>query len=350
MEYRENTVSDAKFAIIQKNIAELNFECSDILCKRCFAILEYVRVIFEDFLGLWSFDETIRFLSEGNLRDLIAKFVSAENIELPEELCEKETKRLSRQLTRFDEMYLCSKLVAACEKHFGVSGTEALVGALLHLNLVSFDDAESAHTAKKLNGPDRIACLKNSYTDKAYERWKNLLYEPIVSYCGNFTDVCEAVYYGNTKFCILPVENSKEGRLSAFYQLIRKYDLKIVSCCYVQSSDGEEATKFALLKKSLDFEVLYRDEVYFEFFTALESANLLCDILSAADDFGLRLIRMDSMPLDYAVNEYSYNLIFAVQNADFAAFLCYLKLKAPRFVTVGLYDDAKRNSGVGRKT
>ena len=82
MEYRENTVSDAKFAIIQKNIAELNFECSDILCKRCFAILEYVRVIFEDFLGLWSFDETIRFLSEGNLRDLIAKFVSAENIEL----------------------------------------------------------------------------------------------------------------------------------------------------------------------------------------------------------------------------------------------------------------------------
>ena len=129
MEYRENTVSDAKFAIIQKNIAELNFECSDILCKRCFAILEYVRVIFEDFLGLWSFDETIRFLSEGNLRDLIAKFVSAENIELPEELCEKETKRLSRQLTRFDEMYLCSKLVAACEKHIRNRGAGGSLAA-----------------------------------------------------------------------------------------------------------------------------------------------------------------------------------------------------------------------------
>ena len=339
MERWKNTESDDKFDVMNKNILELNQESADAFCKRCFAVEERADVIFEDVLKFDTLDENVQFLSDGGLRDFMHDFLIDGSLPTQKNICNSELVSAFRQIGRIEEIVLCSHAVTACRERFGIVDSEILAGALLRSNLASFDDG-AVTGAKRSGGADKIACLKNSYTDKAYDRFKHLFYEPSVSYCENFVSVCEEVYYGNANFCILPVENSKEGRLSSFYQLIRKYDLKIVSCCTAHSANKDDRTKFALLKKSFDFDVLYRDELYFEFFATLDDTDLLSDILSAVTDFGLKIVRVDSLPLEYSDAEYSYDLVIKVEKSRFADFLCYLKIKAPRFVPLGLYDFA----------
>lgn len=189
---------------------------------------------------------------------------------------------------------------------------------------------------------NRISYLRNAYADTAYSRFAEVLRDPTVTYCDDFNGVCEDVYYGRAGMCILPVENSGEGRLAAFGNLISKYDLKIVLACRVTSPPSGADTKFALLKKNVERLQLIDDAPrsgYFEFILTLpERGAVLSDILYSASCFGLKLCKADSIPVSYADTEYAHSLLFCIDGAELSGFLCYLSLEAPQFTPVGIYD------------
>lgn len=192
--------------------------------------------------------------------------------------------------------------------------------------------------------PNRIAYLRNVYADAAYSRFGAVLREPTVTYCDDFTAVCEDVYYGRASLCIIPIENSAEGRLAVFRNLINKYELKIVMTCPVPSPGSGNETRFALLKKNFEKMTLLgqpKKTDMFEFSVTFSGTDPdsagLSDILTAGRCFGLKLCKVDSSPVSYSDTEYVYNIVFCTDGAEFACFVLWLSLEAPQFMPVGLY-------------
>lgn len=205
--------------------------------------------------------------------------------------------------------------------------------------------AEDYFTADVVaQAPNRIAYLRNAYTDAAYSRFSAVLREPTVTYCDDFPSVCEDVYYGRASLCILPIENSSEGRLATFRNLISKYELKIVMTCLTVTSENGTETRFALLKKNIERIPLVgqpKKTDLFEFsiiITDIEPASAdLLDILTAAKYFGLTLYKVDSTPVSYSDTEYTQNLVFSTDGAELDSFIFYLSLEAPQFIAIGIY-------------
>lgn len=73
----------------------------------------------------------------------------------------------------------------------------------------------------------RIAYVRNPLSETAYGRFLSFLPEAAGNAFDHFQDICEEVYNGICEYCLLPVSNSSEGRLSRFCGMILKYDLKM---------------------------------------------------------------------------------------------------------------------------
>lgn len=171
-----------------------------------------------------------------------------------------------------------------------------------------------------------ISYLKSSYADRAYDRFSQELKDPKVLYGDDFAEVCENVYYGRCTYCILPIENTVDGRLAGFRGLIIKYGLKIASICRVKLGEEGE-TVFALLKKSLSLshregELLFDVRVF----------GALYPLLTAAEACGMCLIAASSAP----GREEAYDLVFHISPQGFCGFLCFLHLEYPGFIPVGI--------------
>lgn len=197
--------------------------------------------------------------------------------------------------------------------------------------------AQLRERARRTRG-SLICYLRNSYADTAYSSLCRVVKNPRVTYAADFTTVCEEVYYGRADFCILPVENSSEGALSAFRALIAKYELHTAARCVVDRSEYDSAV-FALLTKNMAYFGGGTD-TYFEISFSPGADASLPDALLAASCFGLDAERVDTVR---ASSEYgglapSCDIAFRCGGADIDAFLCYLALSAPRSVPLGMYD------------
>ena len=187
----------------------------------------------------------------------------------------------------------------------------------------------------------RIACMRNSYTDTAYDIFSRQLKDPTVMYSTDFINVCEDVYYSRANLCILPIENSTDGNLVSFRNLINKYELKTVMTCSVDTTYNNY-TKFALLKKNIEnirLKSHARYHSFLEFSITMSNAKTLSALLKAAESYNLRLHKIDSVPVTYSENEYSYEIVIALNESEFdlMCFICYLCLEMPQFTPVGLY-------------
>lgn len=184
---------------------------------------------------------------------------------------------------------------------------------------------------------NRISYQKNSYTDRAYELFSALLPEPRAAYAHSFPSVCEDVYNGLCEYCILPLENSTEGRLQSFSRLIAEYELKIAATCEVQTGEGR-STRFALLRKNailLDgAEGLPR---LFELACQMGEYPEAEDLLSVARICGLPLLRAECTASSEIGTGGSLNALFTTEKGNLTAFLLYLAMELPSAVPVGIY-------------
>ena len=197
---------------------------------------------------------------------------------------------------------------------------------------------------RNLEKDPKIAYLKNAYSDKAFLIFSKLLGSPSVSYQTDFESVCEEVYYGRADMCILPLDSSRDAKLIGFCRLIDRFELKIVLTCDISSPDGGVTTRYALLRKNLAFTVPLPPESDTRFlelsFVPTEGIEL-ADVLSAASSFGLKLYKVDAIPLSYSDNEFSYDVVFYCPDRSVEPFALYMALSAPQYETLGVYAHIK---------
>ena len=115
--------------------------------------------------------------------------------------------------------------------------------------------------------------------------------------------------------------------------------------CSVDTSHSNY-TKFALLKKNIEKikikSVNMKTQNFFELSVTLAKPSELTAILLAAEFYKLKLYKIDSTPLTYSDNEYSYDVIFITDSGKIQNFICYLFLEIPQFTPVGLYAYLKK--------
>lgn len=211
----------------------------------------------------------------------------------------------------------------------------------------------------------RIAYMSNAFADKAYIRFAEHMEGCRTAHFHSFVDACEEVRSGLCEYCILPLENTSDGKLVGFSRLIIKYRLRIVSVCDIQNRAGVSGsiTRFALLCKADEewygneyltqaLEKISREHTshQIEILHTSPSAPSFSDLLAAADFCGLRLVRADTLPAgeEYALlsgaqwkssTEASPLIcgVWDVQNAQLAPFLCFLAIEASEDRLLGLY-------------
>ncbi len=176
---------------------------------------------------------------------------------------------------------------------------------------------------------ETVSYVRSSYADTAYLAFAAAMSGPKVLYGHEFAEVCENVYYNRCAYCLLPVENSSDGRLAGFRGLILKYGLKIVAVCRVKDAVTEGHTLFALLKKSL----VLPDGGGVRFFEFQAQALDLFSLLASAEACGMRLRGIAST----AGRPDRYDLVMQIDERGFCGFLSLLHLEYPDFVPLGIY-------------
>ncbi len=178
-----------------------------------------------------------------------------------------------------------------------------------------------------------VSYMKSSYADTAYRAFTETMTDPKVLYGHDFAEVCENVYYGRCAYCILPVENSIDGRLAGFRGLIMKYGLKIITVCQVEDSAAESHTLFALLKKNMVIPT-EESEGFFEF--CVETSDLH-SLISGAEACGMHLISISSVP----GGAQHYDMVMQICEEGFCGFLSLLHLEYPSFIPIGMFGERK---------
>lgn len=156
-------------------------------------------------------------------------------------------------------------------------------------------------------------------------------------YGASFKDACEDVYYGRSEFCILPISNTSEGKLSGFGKLIAKYELKIVLSCNINTQDSGY-TKFVLLKKNIEYTEIKGKSVGLDFVIPQSDGERLPFLLNAAEFFGMTDIGISSTPAEYLNHGFSHDICCTAKaDSDICGFLCFLALEFPSYEQTGIY-------------
>ncbi len=198
------------------------------------------------------------------------------------------------------------------------------------------DFFKSQHSLKK-DVTQKLSYVQNHYTNLAFSKFSKQFKGLQAYYQSRFDTICEDVYNERCEFCILPIENTSEGKLVSFYSLIDKYDLKILSACAIDNDD-RKSTLFALLGKN--FSVLKKNigSFFFEFAVTTGDFSSVAEILAVAEHFSLKLRRIDSLPLSYNDEAFSYHIILELESAsEITPFLIYLSANVPQYTPIGLF-------------
>lgn len=187
----------------------------------------------------------------------------------------------------------------------------------------------------------KITFPKNKYNDEAFERFALRINGAKAIYSASINASCEAVAEGSCEFCILPIENSIEGKLFSFYSLLERYELKI---CAAVDIDTEEDShiRFALVCRGCrepSERVLRSTPHTFEFFLLDSNGEFLFDLLELARLCSAELISVDTRPVPYDAQAKRYILSFKLMGTDAILFRALLPLTYDGYTPIGLYRD-----------
>ena len=187
-------------------------------------------------------------------------------------------------------------------------------------------------------GADKIAYVKNTFSDNAYLQFSADLHHPRAANFDSFSDVCEEVYNGICEYGILPILHERDGKLFRFYSLLEKYELRIVGACDVPCIEqgGVTVTRYALIRKSLP---LGRDEdiSHVELLLPADGGEI-CDLLQAAQLCALTPTRIDTRPSDHSDGEdLTHQITLTRRDGELSLFLTFLAICLPDCTVLGLY-------------
>ena len=308
-------VKNDKDAVIDENISALDQKQRALFEERLAHLEERLR-----FAGKPVFDEEDAEAEGGELLTLDKYLSSKKAAALPEGAAEdsEELSYLFKNFDRFDRLFYIGQLAR------------------------KYPSRIPTLTPKKDDGgmasgiPPAITYVKSRGADDAYLAFAAQLPALPAVYAEDFSAACEAVYYEKSRYAILPLENSADGRLLGFYNLIGRYELKIVYTCDVTDPDGIERSRFALCAK--DFEAAEDgDTLCYELYFPSRSGEGLAAILTAAEYYRLTVRRIDSIPAD-AASDPDKNQVYLTLSgamADMKILLCYLEAEYAEYTVIG---------------
>ncbi len=189
--------------------------------------------------------------------------------------------------------------------------------------------------AEEVSG-ERVSYFRNPLTDEAFSKFSKKMTSPLLSYASDLHSVCEAVYDEKSHYGILPLYNSREGRLSGFYGLVDKYELYVTSECAVYSADNETVTRFALLSKHPRGETpVTGKELFFEF-RIPHDGETLQTLLFSAEYYGLQNVMSDSLPSE---SKNADVLMFKGKGENVCDMLFYMYCTDIQYTLIGVYEE-----------
>lgn len=185
-------------------------------------------------------------------------------------------------------------------------------------------------------GISKIGYVSNNFTEEAFSAFAASYPGSDAKVYNSFSDMCEDTGSGGCCACILPVENTADGKLPGFYSLIDRFDLKITLQCDIFSDDDSRRTRYALLRRALVLPPGDEDDLYLEISFTNQQPAEAHEIFYAAGLFGLKLYRADSLPLRYSETSFIINPIFRGSFEDIQNFAVYLGFIRLQYTPVGL--------------
>ncbi len=192
----------------------------------------------------------------------------------------------------------------------------------------------------------RVCYMQNGYSDLAAEFFTPYLCTAQDGLSRVFSDspeqACGEVEQGSAQYCILPIEDLSEGRLSGAERLIRRYDLHIA----MSVSLMPRGMVFALLRRSCCRIGTAGDGALSYELHSDESGIGTEQIIAAARLLGLPLRRADSRHAEYDTSRLLHSLRFGVpeggeRGAELLGLL--LRLEKRDYAPVGFYRSAERD-------
>ena len=183
----------------------------------------------------------------------------------------------------------------------------------------------------------RIALVRNRYNEEAFSIFERSVQGAKPEFFSSFSDACEEVFDNLCEFCILPVENTGDGRLFGFYSMIDRYELKICAVCELETESTPETIRYALVGKHLPRRIPKDTDWNFECCVSAEAEEFPYDIFRVAPIFSATPIKIDSLPILYDDRAHRFYLTFRIPRHLAYAFDLYLSKEHPRYTAIGLY-------------
>ena len=182
-----------------------------------------------------------------------------------------------------------------------------------------------------------IAYVKNQYSSEALEKFKNHVSIKKERIFNSFNEMCDDIESGVYDDCIIPLENTSNGKLINFYSIIDRLDMKIAITCDVEAKSGDQITRYALVRRNVSVPN-NPDCNYLEFsFTVSEHFGIK-NMLDISYLIGLELYRIDSIPQQYNESSFVYYPVLQGSTENILLFLFFLELNLIPYNLIGLYD------------
>jgi len=184
---------------------------------------------------------------------------------------------------------------------------------------------------------DNVAYVKNQYSDTALLNFRKHIGIRNDHAFRSFNEMCDDIETNIYDDCVIPLENTANGKLMNFYSIIDRFDLKIAMTCDVENQNGDQTTRYALLRRTVSIPQSV-DNCCFEFsFIATDNFGIK-DVLDLAKLTDLDLHRIDSMPLRYNESAFIYYPMLYGSKQNILLFLFFLKLNLIQYNMIGIYD------------
>ena len=156
-----------------------------------------------------------------------------------------------------------------------------------------------------------------------------------VSPVRSFADAADAVVGGDCAYCMLPLENSRDGFLSTTLRMMTENDLFVTRVCEIADENGV-VTRFALLCREGDALPDGEDAAQVALRLSLSDAAALPTLFTAMAALGVTLVRTASQPLGYT-DGYAQLCTFGGTREALFAWLLLLALAGQNCMLLGVY-------------
>lgn len=183
----------------------------------------------------------------------------------------------------------------------------------------------------------RIALVKNRYNEQAFQQLAPLVVGAKEYHVSSFSEACEEVASNRCEFCILPLENDRDGRLFGFYGMLDRYEMKVCAVTSLETEEPLGSTRYALSGRSLPSRIAKQSQWNLEFSIASPVGEFPHDVLAVASLLQAILLKVDSLPVLYDDQLQRFYFTFRAKKTNAHAFHLYCSAEHSRYTPIGLY-------------